>query len=276
MKTLAHLHWWLARAIAVTAVLAGSASAQERLLIDGSTGMIPLAKALAAAYQQQSPEPRVEIGEGLGTSQRLRALAEGRIHIALASHGLKAEDLQKDNLEVVDVARGAIVFAVNGSVPVQGLNEAQICELFSGRIKTWRDLGGPDQPVQVLTRPPREIDPEVIRAKIGCFANLREVDTAKVLARGGEMAKALAETPYAIGMTSMTVVEQSAGKVKALMLGDVAPTPDNVKSGRYALTRDFLLVVRNPPPAGVTRFVDFVRSPAGDAVIKASGAIPTR
>lgn len=276
MKTLPTLAWRSLRLVALTALIAGPASAQDRILLDGSTGMIPLARALAAAYQQQFPERKVDVGQGLGTAQRLRAVADGRIHIALASHGVSAEDLRKDQLELVDVARGAIVFAVHASVPIDGLSEAQVCDLFSGRTRNWREIGGPDQPVQVLTRPPTEVDPEVIRAKLPCFRDLREVDTAKVMPRGGDMAKALAETPYAIGMTSMTVVEQSAGRVKALMLGNLAASADNVRTGRYALTRDYFLVVKAPAAPAVATFIDFVRGSAGDAVIRGSGAIPSR
>jgi len=66
-----------------------------------------VASALATAYQQQSSDPRVEIGKGLGTRARLQALAEGKIQIAPASHGIKPEDVQKGNLKVIEVAKGA-------------------------------------------------------------------------------------------------------------------------------------------------------------------------
>jgi phosphate transport system substrate-binding protein len=178
--------------------------------------MLPLAKALATAYQQQSSDPQVEIGKGLGTGARLQALTEGKIQIALASHGIKPEDVQKENLQVLEVAKGAIVFAVNASVPITNITEAQVCDISSGKVWSWHALGGPDSPIAVLTRPPTEVDPEVIRAKVSCFKELKEVGMAQVMARGGDMAKGLAETPHAIGMTSMTVVEQSGGKVKAL------------------------------------------------------------
>ena len=248
----------------------------EQIVLDGSSGMIPLAKALAAAYQQRSSDPQVETGKGLGTGARLRALAEGKIQIALASHGIKPEDVQKGNLKIIEVAKGAIVFAVNASVPVTNITESQVCDAYSGKIRSWQPLGGSDNSVSVLTRPPTEVDPEVIRAKVGCFKELREIETAKVMARGGDMAKALAETPYALGMTSMTVVEQSAGKVRALTLNGLAPTAENVKSGRYFLTRDFLFVIKGEPTGPVKRFLDFVLSAEGDRVIEANGAVPLR
>ena len=258
------------------ALVASLAWGAERIVLDGSSGMLPLAQALAAGYQQQSSDPRVEIGRGLGTGARLQALAEGKIQIALASHGIKPEDVQKGNLKIIEVAKGAIVFAVNASVPIASITEAQICDAYSGKIRTWRPLGGPDIPVAVLTRPPAEVDPEVIRAKIGCFKALQETESARVMARGGDMAKGLAETPHALGMTSMTVVEQSGGKLKALALNGIAPTAENVKSGRYFLTRDFLFVTKAEPTPAVRKFLEFVLSPQGDRVIQTNGAVPLR
>lgn len=249
---------------------------EEKIVLDGSSGMLPLAKVLATAYQHKSSNPQVEIGKGLGTGARLRALAENKIQIALASHGIKPEDVQKGNLKVIEVAKGAIVFAVNASVPITDITEAQACDIYSGKVRYWQSLGGPNSAIIVLTRPPTEVDPEVIRAKIGCFKELKEVETAKVMARGGDMAKGLTDTPHAIGMTSMTVAEQSGGKVKALTVNGVAPTSENVKSGRYFLTRDFLFVTKGEPTLPIKKFLDFVLSPDGDRVILANGAVPLR
>lgn len=249
---------------------------EEKIVLDGSSGMLPLATALATAYQQRASDPQIETGKGLGTGARLQALAEGKIQIALASHGIKPEDIQKGNLRVIEVAKGAIVFAVNASVPLTNITEAQGCDIYSGKVRSWQALGGPDSVIGVLTRPPTEVDPEVIRAKVSCFKELKEAETVKVMARGGDMAKGLADTPYAIGMTSMTVVEQSGGKVKALTLNGVVPTPEQVKSGRYFLTRDFFFVIKGEPAPSIKKFLDFVLSPDGDRVILANGAVPLR
>jgi phosphate transport system substrate-binding protein len=248
----------------------------ETVVLDGSTGMLPLASALAKAYHQKFSDPQIELGKGLGTGARLRALADGKIHIALASHGIAADDIQKGNLKVFEVAKGAIIFAVNASVPLTKIADSQVCDIFSGKIRNWESLAGLNSPIAVLTRPPTEVDPEVIRAKMGCFKDLKEVETARVMARGGDMAKGLAETPHSIGMTSMTVVEQSEGKVKALTLNGVSPTPENVRNGSYFLTRDFLFVIKADTTPAVKKFVDFVLSPTGDRVILDNGAVPLR
>ena len=274
-----NISWSKSLSLTVSLLLAlGAAPAwsEEKIVLDGSSGMLPLAKVLASAYQQKSASPQVEIGTGLGTGPRLRALADDKIQIALASHGIKPDDVQKGNLKVIEVAKGAIVFAVNASVPITDITEAQVCDIYSGKVQNWQSLGGPTIAIVVLTRPPTEVDPEVIRAKIGCFETLKEVETAKVMARGGDMANGLTDTPHAIGMTSMTVVEQSRGKVRALTVNGVAPSAENVKSGRYFLTRDFLFVTKGEPTVDIKKFLDFVLSPDGDRVILANGAVPLR
>ena len=97
-----------------------SVRAQEKIVLDGSTGMLPLARALAKAYQAKYTESLLELGNGLGTGARIRALTEDKIQIALASHGIDPEDVRKRNLKVLEVAKGAIVFAVNATVPLTG------------------------------------------------------------------------------------------------------------------------------------------------------------
>ena len=66
--------------------------------------------------------------------------------------------------------------------------------------------------------------------------------------------------PWVYLLTAACIVEQSGGKVKALTLNGVAPTPENVKSGIYFLTRDFLFVIKAEPPPAVEKFLDFVLS----------------
>ena len=93
-------------------------AAAEKLIVDGSTGVMPLVGALAKAYHARNPEAVVELGKGLGTKARIEALAEGKIDIALASHGLNAEEVSRQGMTVHEIAKVAVVFGVNKTVPV--------------------------------------------------------------------------------------------------------------------------------------------------------------
>jgi phosphate transport system substrate-binding protein len=120
------------------------------------------------------------------------------------------------------------------------------------------------------------VDTEVVRDKIACLKTLKIPEHVKVMPKAPDMAQELAATPGAIGMTTTTVVEQSQGRVKAVSIGGVAPTAQNVQSNKYVLTRDSFLVTKAPPPSSVGRFLEFIRGPAGEKVIAANGAVPVK
>ena len=252
------------------------ASTSEKIVIDGSTGVMPLVAALAKAYQERHPAAVVEMGKGLGTKARLQALEEGKIDIALASHGLVVEELSRRGMAVHEIAKVAVVFGVNASVPVANLTDAQICEMYAGGVTSWKALGGPDIAIAPRTRPDSEVDTEVVRGKIACLKDLKMPAGVKVMPRSGDMAKELAATVGAVGMTTATVVEQSRGQIKVVALNGIIPSVDNVGRKTYMLTRDSFLVTKATPPPTVAKFIEFVRSSAGAAVIVANGAVPVK
>lgn len=263
--------------VAMTLVLAAAASpspafAQQKIMIDGSTGTAPLVAALGKAFTAKH-NVVVELGKGLGTKARFEALSAGKIDVAMASHGLNVADITAMGMTVHRIAMTPVVFAIHETVRIDGLTDAQICTIYEGRQNNWKNFGGSDLAIAPLARPDSEVDAEVVRDGIACFKSLKLPASIRVLERAGDMARALAETSGAIGMTSATVVEQSKGKIKALTLNRIAADEGNVVAGRYRLRRDSFLVTRNAPSPQVKAFIDFVRGSDGAAIIKANGAI---
>jgi phosphate transport system substrate-binding protein len=248
----------------------------ERIVIDGSTGGMPLAAALAKAFQEQNPGVTIEMGKGLGTKARLQALAEGKIDIALASHGLNIGEITRQGMAVHEIANVAVVFGVNSTVPVVNLTAQQICDVYAGTISKWKALGGPEMQIAARTRPDSEVDTEVARDNIACLKDLKMPEAVKVMPRAGDMATELAATAGAIGMTTMTVVEQSQGKIKALSINGINPSAQNVERKAYRLVRESFFVIKTPASPAVTRFLEFTRGSTGHAVIAANGAIAVK
>ena len=269
----------MTRVVALAAALfclgAGSALSQQAIKIDGSTGVAPLVAALAKAYQQREPAVAIEIGKGMGTKARIEALAAGSIDIAMASHGLKVDEITRGGMTVSEIARSPVVFGVNAGVGVEALSDEQICSIYSGQRTNWKDLGGPDLMIAPRTRPDTEVDAEVARDGVKCLKSLKMSEATKVMQRGGDMAAELAAAPGSIGMTTSTVVGQSGGKIRAVALNGVKPDEANVLSGKYGLTREAYFVTKAQASPAVAKFLNFVRGPEGAAVIKANGAIPT-
>jgi phosphate transport system substrate-binding protein len=264
--------------LSLSAFLAASAHGQptDRILIDGSTGVLPLAVSLARAFQEQNPAVAVEAGKGLGTKARIQALADGRIDVALASHGLNTDEISRLGMAAHEIARIGVVFGVNGSVAVANVTAQQVCDVYAGKITNWRALGGADLEIAARTRPDTEVDAEVVRANVRCLADLRMHENVKVMPTSGDMARELASATGAIGMTTTTVVEQSQGRIRALSLDGAAATAVNVERRAYPLVRQSFFVTKATPTPTVARFLEFARSPAGEQVIRANGAIPVK
>ena len=268
-----------ARPSAVTIILLAlslPATAAERILIDGSTGVTPLVAALAKTYQKENPGVAIEIGKGMGTRARIEALSKGAIDIAMASHGLKVDDIKRQGMTVHEIGKVPVVFGVNRSVSAGELTDRQICDIYAGNVKNWKDVGASDLAVVAIARPDSEVDTEVVRQHIGCLTALKMPESVRIAPKAGEMASELAATAGAIGMTTMTIVEQSGGSIRPLSLRGIEPTAANVQNKRYALTRDSFLVTKAEPSSAVAKFLEFVRSEAGQKVIASNGAVPVR
>ena len=253
---------------------AASSAAAQTIKVDGSTGAMPLVAALAKAHEAQTQGVKIETGKGLGTKARIDALKAGSIDIAVASHGLKVDELLAQGMVVDRIAATAVAFAVDAAIPVTNLTQAQICSIYSGKATNWKELGGPDRAIAARTRPDSEVDTEVVRAHIGCLATLKMPAEIKVMDKSGDMARELATQPGSLGMTTTTVILQSGGKLKAVALDGAAPTEANVVDGKYRLVREVFLVTRSAASQATKAFVAFVKSPQGAAVIKDNGAIP--
>ena len=262
--------------LGLSLLIPATAGAQEALRIDGSSGVKPLAKALGKAFAESRGGMAVEVGKGLGTKARLRTLEEGQIDIATASHGADPAALAKRGMTVHTIAKIAVVFGVNSGISVDNLTGAQICDIYSGKVTNWKTLGGSDLVIQPRTRPDKEVDAALMREGIPCLTNLKMASWVKVNKKSGQMAKDLAATAGAIGMTTTTRVRRSEGKVEALAYDGVAPTVVNVEAGTYPFTREAYLVTRADPSAKVRAFLDFVKSAEGSTVLKANDAIPPK
>lgn len=265
------------RTVAMTAALVAAfacqqAAAQQKITIDGSTGTAPLVEALGKAFTAKT-NIAVEIGKGLGTKERLAALKDAKIDIAMASHGLNVADVTAQGMAVHRIAMTPVVFGVHETVKIDNLSDAQLCAIFAGSTKNWKEVNAADLAIVPMARPDTEVDAQVVRDGVDCLKTLKLPETVKINAGARDMAKALAETPGSLGVTSATVVEQSGGKLKSVALNGIAPNEANVATGKYRLTRDAFLVLGNAAPPHAKSFIDFVRSSDGSAVIKANGAI---
>ncbi len=273
MRTLAGT---LCAMLLLTSCSNGASKAESAVVrINGSNGVLPLARALGDAYMAATPGAVVEFGDGIGSRTRMDSLRAGVMDIALASHGLDTVALRVEGMRVVRFAESPVVIGVNAeSVSLTDLSEAQLCDVIAGRTTSWRALGdGRELPITVVMRPENEVDTEVLRDRVPCAQTLVVSASARIVEETADMARALSETEGAIGITTSTVVTQSAGAIRALSLNGVRPSPATVRDGQYTLVRSSYLVMRAGSSAAVDQFLAFVSSDAGRAVLEANGSL---
>ena len=258
----------------MAALLAGWAglAGAEQITLDGSTGMLPLANELVQAFKTKHASVPIEVGRGSSGASAMRAVTDGRLNLGLSSD-LPGEAERAAGLQGLEIARAAVVFAVHASVTIPGLTTQQLCDVYARKIKNWKEVGGSNLPILPLTRPVDEFDPTIIKKHNPCF---KEADGVLSLPKAGDMAKALASKPGAIGMINITYVESSQGAMRALVLNGTAPTPEAVRSGAYPLFRRFFLVTKGEPAGATAQFVAFVKSADGQRVIQNTKAVPVK
>lgn len=248
--------------------------ATEPLKIDGSTGVKPLMQALVTGYEAQAGRTVAQFGEGLKPQARINALLNKDIDIAMASHGIDAQKITAKGLRVYRFARMAVVLAVNHSVAINNLSQTQVCDIYSSVRRNWRDFSAADQLISPFIRPFSEVDSEVLRDQMECFDESIISSEIEVINKSGAMARRIAKTPGAIGMTTLVRVAQSKGKMRAVAINNVKPNTENMLSGAYPYGRDSFLIVHQESTKSVQELLHFIQSNQGAAIIVANNAVP--
>lgn len=264
--------------VAVLLIGAGCVSApvdlEREILVVGSDTMLELDRRLAEAFMRQHPGDQVRVAGG-GSGVGIEALIHGKAEIAAASRPLSADEVASLHERFATlgvrflVAQDALSVYLNAANPVRDISLDQLRGLFSGSIRDWSLAGGPDLEVVVVVRPPTSGTHRFFRDHVLAGApytpeSLTETTTRSVLG-------AVNRDRAAIGYGGIAF--RLDGVVHASVNG-VAPTIDNVRRGRYPLSR-YLAFYTTEPPAGLARrFIDWCLGPEGQRVVAEVGYIP--
>lgn len=254
---------------------AGSCAAQAKLVMGGAGSMAPIMQELSREYEAKSGTRFIEVmPNSLGSGGGIKATEAGRVTIGLTGRGLKENE--KGSLVYRQLAVMPVIVAANADVPVNSISAAQLCGIYTGAIKSWKQLGGPDLPIVPLTRNEDDSDKEALREHVACYETLKESAEVVVLTSGSGMASALASRPGTIGLTNYSAVLKGQGRIKALALDGVAANAQTVSAGTYRLAKDFAVVTKGEPQGLAKNFLDFAGGPEGHKILASGGLVPKR
>ena len=238
------------------------------LSMNGSTSMEKVIKAVNGAFMEKNKGVTVNLNlTGSGTG--IQEASEGKCDIGNSSIKLKDEEAEK--LDATVVGLDGIALVVNPANKLEDISLDDLAKVYSGEITNWKELGGDDKSIVVIGREDGSGTRDGFESIV---MGDKEPKYAQELESTGSVINAVATTDGAIGYASLANVDET---VKALKIGGVEATEENVKSGAYEVQRPFICAtLKGSDNKLVKAYLDFILSEEGQALVLAQGAVPVK
>ncbi len=258
----------------------GSRSIQNK----GSDTLVNIALAWAEAYRNVDPSVSIAVtGGGSGTG--IASLINGTVDIANASRPMKDSEIEEAQANGIDpiehvVAIDALAIIVNLENPVSELTIEQLADIYTGRITNWRDVGGNDVPIVLLSRETNSgthvyFLEEVVRRGEKENTDIFAPQTLLMPSSVG-ITSELRRNPNAIGYDGLGYVDPEHEKILAIA-GEsdfVYPTVETAASGEYPLSRDLYMYTAGEPTGAIAEYLSWLMSPVGQEIVANLGFVP--
>ncbi len=251
-----------------TAELAGSVN------VEGSDTMVNLSGAWAEAFQTAEPGVMVSV-KGGGSGVGIASLINGTVDFANASREMKDEE----KTQVADggrtaveheVARDGIAVIVNPGNGVEALTSDQVGQIYRGEITNWKEVGGADKKIVVLSRDSSSGTYEFFKEEM-VGKDKEMAKSAQLLASNQAIVDEVSKNDAAIGYCGVGYVTKS---VKVAQLDGVAASVATVLDGTYPLSRGLYMYSADELSAPMKAFLDFILSPEGQKIVEDEGFVP--
>jgi phosphate transport system substrate-binding protein len=260
--------------------------AKGKLVIKGSDTLLPLAQAWAEEFMRKHPDVSVSVTGG-GSGVGIAALLDGTCDIADASRNLtKSEEERANSLGIqireTKVAIDGISIIVNPQNPINNLTISQLKDIYTGHIKSWKELGGEDIKITAVGRDTPSGTYELFKEKV--LGEENYAPTVLNTPSNNQIAMTVSQDLGAIGYVGVAYAEKfaKAGKVKIIAIAKdkssspLLPTKENIKSEKYPLYRYLFNYTRGEPKGIIKEYLDFVLSPEGQRIVEEVGYIPLK
>lgn len=260
--------------MSVLAFLAPAVFAEETVRVSGTGAAVGGMKLLGEAFEKKNPGVKVVVYPSLGSTGGIKALAAGKLDIAVSARRVREEE-NVPGLVEKPYAKAPFVFATSSSNPINGLGLSEIQDIYAGKKTTWPD----GRKIFLVLRPAgdtftaflEKISPgmkdavESSKKRPGMFIGITDQDAADQIERA----------PASFGATSYSIVVSERRSIKPLSVDGISPVGRQGANEAYPYFLTLYLVyVKDRTTAGIGNFLRFIDSKEGEKILGRNGHIP--
>jgi phosphate transport system substrate-binding protein len=264
----------LGLAVCTMLLFATGAAHAGNLMINGSTTVLPIAQKVAEAYMKVDPTIKISVSGG-GSGNGIKALIDGTTDIADSSRFIKDEEVKAAVEKGIypvpfGIAYDSIIPIVHPTNSVKNLTVDQLKAIYSGEVRNWKEVGGPDKQLVIISRDTSSGTYEVWEEKI--LKGAKVAPEALLQASNGAVVQAVAKNKYAIGYIGLGYVNKS---VKPLTVNGIKGSEKTTLDGTYPISRALYMFTRGWPKGDALNFINYVLNPQkGQRYVKEAGFVP--
>ncbi len=257
-------------------MMAASVDAADgnKIVVDGSTTVGPVAKAFAEFYMNRNPGVNITVSES-GSGNGAKSLMNAACDVGSMSRPMKASEIkgmeESGRLAKAHiVAMDGLAIAVHPGNPLKALTIAQVRDIYMGKIRNWKELGGPDRAIVVISRDTNSGTYECFEVLVMNAAKI--FDKTEYVGSNGAVRQRVMDTPAAIGYLGLAFTEG----VKTLTVNGVEATVETVVAKKYPIARPLFFYTNGTPAKGshLEAFVNLYRTAEGRKLVEDTGFVP--
>ena len=254
-------------------VMSGTAQAGSSIVIKGSTTVLPVAQATLEAFMKKNPGVQISLSGG-GSGEGIKALIDKTADVATSSREIKDNETELARTKGVNpaahvVAYDAIIPVVHPKNKVSNLSIDQLSQIYQGKITNWKEVGGDDLKIVVISRDSSSGTYESWDHFV--MKKAKVTPRAQMLASNGALVTAVSKNKYAIAYLGMGYVNKT---VKALQVNGITANSRTALSREYPMSRELYMYTNGEPQGDIARYIAFVKSPEGQKIVAKEGFVP--
>jgi phosphate transport system substrate-binding protein len=243
----------------------------QKLDVTGASTIAPLMAEIGKRFEKANPGVRIDVQTG-GSSRGVADARSGIAQIGMVSRPLKADET---DLTAYPVARDGVAITLNKANPVKTLTDDQVRAIYTGKVTNWKDVGGLDKPITVVNKAEGRSTLDLFLSYYGLKNS--EIKSQVIIGDNQQEIKTVSGNPNSIGYVSIGSAEfeiKNGTPLKVLPTQGVEATVENVRNGRFPLSRPLNLVTKGPAIGLAKKVIDFAQSKSVNDLIEAQYFVP--